>query len=490
MEKEKQLKETMKIMGMPSWIHWVAWYIKITLSNLITVSIMIMLLKMNWNSNTDIAVLTYSNTYALWIFLFIYSNSVTTFIFMMSVLFSKANTGATVAGLVWFLFLTPYHLTALNYSSLSFITKISLCFFHNTGMAYGFLVIMGHESNMEGLRFDNYFRAISIDDNFSVGHVTLMLILDSIIYLFIGLYIEQVFPGDYGIPEKWNFFLKTIVPSRYSSKILASNNNETMPTNSDHKFEKYPNNKDAGIKIRGLRKVFGNKKVAVQGLSLNMFDNEITILLGDNGAGKTTTMSMLTGMFPPTSGTAIINGSDIRTDIVEVRKSIGICPQHNILFDNLSVREHIIFFGILKGMTFKMSEKEAQKYGELLELLPKMDNLSHTLSGGMKRKLSIGMALCGGSRIVFCDEPTSGMDPVSRRLLWDVLQKEKQGRTIVLSTHFMDEADILGDRIAILHSGELKCYGSSYFLKNIYGAGYLLVSIAILMAQLNNRFRQ
>jgi ATP-binding cassette, subfamily A (ABC1), member 3 len=94
----------------------------------------------------------------------------------------------------------------------------------------------------------------------------------------------------------------------------------------------------------------------------------------------------------------------------------------------------------------------------------------------MKRKLAIGIALCGGSKIVLCDEPTSGMDPGARRFLWDLLEKEKKGRTILLSTHFMDEADVLGDRIAIMADGELKCVGSSFFLKKKFGIGYRLVS--------------
>lgn len=216
-------------------------------------------------------------------------------------------------------------------------------------------------------------------------------------------------------------------------------------------------------------------------------------------------MSMLTGMFPPTSGTALINGFDLRKNLIKARSSIGLCPQHNILFDDLTVREHIQFYGRLKGLSNEDVEEEVKKYVKILELEPKIDAVSASLSGGMQRKLSVGMALCGRSKVVFCDEPTSGrhfsyetlntiffshkqffpficfrfigMDPAARRALWDLLQREKHGRTILLTTHFMDEADILGDRIAIMADGELKCCGTSFFLKKRFGTGYRLVCV-------------
>lgn len=169
-------------------------------------------------------------------------------------------------------------------------------------------------------------------------------------------------------------------------------------------------------------------------------------------------MSLLSGMFPPTSGTALINGKDIRHDINGVRNSLGLCPQHNILFDELTVQEHIVFFSRLKGLDNAAVEKEVEKYLKLIDLEHKRHAKSKTLSGGMKRKLSVCVAFCGGSKVVLLDEPTSGMDPQARRALWDVLKDQKKGRTVLLSTHFMDEADILGDRIAIMANGNFIFY--------------------------------
>lgn len=207
-------------------------------------------------------------------------------------------------------------------------------------------------------------------------------------------------------------------------------------------------------------------------------------------------------MFPPTSGTALINGKDVRHDINGVRSSLGLCPQHNILFDELTVEEHIVFFSRLKGLNTDAVKKEVEKYLKLIDLEPKRHAKSKTLSGGMKRKLAVCVAFCGGSRVVLLDEPTSGMDPQARRALWDVLKDQKKGRTVLLSTHFMDEADILGDRIAIMANGmnmsfvcvcvceklpinfhikivtgNLKCVGSSFFLKKEFGCGYHLICV-------------
>lgn len=230
-----------------------------------------------------------------------------------------------------------------------------------------------------------------------------------------------------------------------------------------------------GIDIRGLTKIYEKEKRAVNNIFLRMYEGQITVLLGHNGAGKTTTMSMLTGMENPSFGTAVVNGYDLRTQIGKVRQSLGLCPQHNILFDELTVAEHIYFYSRLKGMPANEIEGEITHYLRLLQLEDKRDKRSATLSGGMKRKLSVAVAFCGGSKVVMLDEPTAGMDPAARRALWQLVESQKTGRTVMLTTHFMDEADLLGDRIAIMAGGVLQCCGSSFFLKKRYGAGYHLI---------------
>lgn len=185
---------------------------------------------------------------------------------------------------------------------------------------------------------------------------------------------------------------------------------------------------------------------------------------------------MLTGLFPPTSGTAFLYGRDIRTEIEQVRNSFGVCPQHDILFNDLTVQEHLNFYCTLKGiLKIDQINQEVRRYAALLGLSDKLHQITQTLSVGMKRKLSVAIALCANPKIVILDEPTAGMDPQARRELWNVLLSEKGGRTILLNTHLVDEAEALGDRIAIMSDGALRAAGSSFFLKQKFGTGYRIV---------------
>ena len=164
--------------------------------------------------------------------------------------------------------------------------------------------------------------------------------------------------------------------------------------------------------------------------------------------------------------------------MLQIREDIGICPQQNRLFANLTVREHLQFYSRVKGLYSQVSFEAAEQHVDQalhdIALSEKRNTLSKNLSGGMMRKLSVAIAFCGKSRTVLLDEPTSGMDPFSRRFTWNVIRQYRENRLIILTTHFMDEADVLGDRIAIMSHGQLRCVGSPLFLKRAYGVGYQL----------------
>ncbi|GFT55691.1 ATP-binding cassette sub-family A member 3, partial [Nephila pilipes] len=215
-------------------------------------------------------------------------------------------------------------------------------------------------------------------------------------------------------------------------------------------------------------------KVAVNDVSLNIYQGQITALLGHNGAGKTTTINILTGLYTPTSGSASINGLDILTDTVRARRGLGVCPQHNVLYDTLTVEEHLKIYAAMKGVLWRNLNEEVTQVLNIVKLAEKRTELIKNLSGGMKRKLSLGIAIVGGSKVLFLDEPTSGMDVEARRSVWDALLEIRHNRTIILTTHYMEEADILGDRIAIMAEGEIQCCGSPMFLKQKFGTGYHL----------------
>ena len=160
----------------------------------------------------------------------------------------------------------------------------------------------------------------------------------------------------------------------------------------------------------------------------------------------------------------------------QVRNFLGVCPQHDVLFDNLSPYEHMRVFCDFKGFTGNMAE-EIEKVLRDVDLWHFKDTVAKNLSGGSRRKLSLGIALVGGSKLVLLDEPTSGMDLTARRKMWEMLKSYKNDRIIILTTHYMDEADILGDRVGIMTDGKIFCLGSPLFLKGRFGVGYNLTIV-------------
>uniref|UniRef100_A0A0L8IEX6 ABC transporter domain-containing protein n=1 Tax=Octopus bimaculoides TaxID=37653 RepID=A0A0L8IEX6_OCTBM len=269
------------------------------------------------------------------------------------------------------------------------------------------------------------------------------------------------------------------------SKIKSGidNPNFDMEFNVDIKenVERVPQEFDSkvGIRIMRLFKSFKTTKetiTAVDNISLNLYEDEITCLLGHNGAGKTTLINMLAGFLKPDSGHAMIYGYDVANadNLDQLKTMIGLCPQENIIHDHLTCKENLRTFAALKGFSAAEIEDEVDSLLKDLNLTEKADVFSKNLSGGQKRKLSVGMAFIGRPKIIFLDEPTAGVDPLSRRNMWELLKKYKKNHCILLTTHFMDEADILSDRKAIISKGKLQCYGSSLFLKYNYGIGYHL----------------
>ena len=174
-------------------------------------------------------------------------------------------------------------------------------------------------------------------------------------------------------------------------------------------FELEPSEEEPGLAVKDLRKVFtGSPVQAINSVSFNAYQGQITALLGHNGAGKSTIMNVLTGMLSSSGGSAIINGYNIDNQMSSIRQSLGLCPQHNMLFGDLTVAEHLILFGMLKGLSMSEAKMQAEEYITKLDITAKKNSNADTLSGGMKRKLHLGMSLIGNSKVVMLDEPTSG----------------------------------------------------------------------------------
>lgn len=220
------------------------------------------------------------------------------------------------------------------------------------------------------------------------------------------------------------------------------------------------------IEIKELQKKFG-KKTAVHGLSLNIGKGELFGLLGVNGAGKTTTIRMLSGLTKPTSGDAVLMGNSVTENPAAVKKNINISTQETAVAPNLTVRENLEFIAEIYGISDPKSA--ADKIIEEFSLSETENVRTKTLSGGWQRKVSIAMALITSPRILFLDEPTLGLDVLARRELWGVIEKLKSKMTIILTTHYLEEAEALCDRIAIMTHGKLRAMGTSEELKQLAG---------------------
>ncbi len=236
------------------------------------------------------------------------------------------------------------------------------------------------------------------------------------------------------------------------------------------------------IDVRNIVKRFGDF-TAVKGISFTVAEGEIFGLLGPNGAGKSTLIRMLTTLLLPTDGTALVNGFDVLRQADDVRKSIGVIPQAMTSDLELSVEENLIIFAKLYGVPRGKRERLIDELLASVELTQWRDKQVKNLSGGMRRRVEIARGLVHEPRIFFLDEPTTGLDPVSRVHVWEMLQRIKAERelTVLITTHYMDEADKLCDRIAIVDHGELKALDSPLTLKaSIPGKNVLDVSFSVV----------
>uniref|UniRef100_A0AAQ4RWK1 ABC transporter domain-containing protein n=1 Tax=Gasterosteus aculeatus aculeatus TaxID=481459 RepID=A0AAQ4RWK1_GASAC len=483
-EKEARLKETVRIMGLRGSVYWLSW----AASSLLPLAFSALLLSLVLKYGN---VLQYSDPSVIFVFLLVFCLATITQCFFISVFFSKANLAAACGGLIYFVLYLPHVLCYAWRDVMGLQAKVAVSLLSCVAFGYGCENFAKYEVQGIGIQWYNINSSPEEGDNYTFIVSIIMMLVDAAIYCLLTWYIENVFPGTHFSADSLfscyfqNYLLYFSCMKPFSPKkkqcvcvCVCVCVSECMPCVSEEYLEKPSPNMKAGVSVRNLVKIYKTgKKLAVDGLSMDFYENQITSFLGHNGAGKTTTMSILTGLFPPTSGTALINGYDILTDMDSIRKYLGMCPQHNVLFNDLTVEEHIYFYARLKGRSRDEVKIEMDQMLKDVGLPHKRKELAKNLSGGMQRKLSVAIAFVGGSKIVILDEPTAGVDPYARRGIWELLLKYKQGRTIILSTHHMDEADILGDRIAIISHGKMRCFGSSLFLKKRFGSGYYLTLV-------------
>jgi linearmycin/streptolysin S transport system ATP-binding protein len=229
------------------------------------------------------------------------------------------------------------------------------------------------------------------------------------------------------------------------------------------------------LQVQDLVKKYGDF-TAVKGISFDIEEGEIFSLLGPNGAGKTTTISMLSTLYTPTSGDAVIGGHSVTKDPMAVRHVIGVVPQDIALYEDLTAQENLVFWGQMYGLSGKPLATRVAEVLEQIGLTDKAKNRVKTYSGGMKRRVNIGVGLLHKPRLLFMDEPTVGIDPQSRRAILDTVKDlNKQGMTLLYTTHYMEEAEELSDRVGIIDHGELIAIGTQKELTQQVGETETLI---------------
>uniref|UniRef100_V5HCJ7 Putative retinal-specific rim abc transporter n=1 Tax=Ixodes ricinus TaxID=34613 RepID=V5HCJ7_IXORI len=474
-EKSSRVRELMRMMGLTDWVYWIGTFASGFLVMAVTSVISLVLFKIEVAPMA--AVLLYSDFSLLLFIMLLYATGAILFLLLFTILFNNAVVGVIFSTVGWVL---SYSLpTTLldplgqdNYMVIGRSVKLATSLFPNCGLYWCYRLISYFEGQGIGASWTNLNNQAVPADNVTLLEIVLVMIGSVFIYGLLLWYLDNVWPYQYGIPKHPLYFLQKSY--WYSSTDYDSGSDmEAVDDASPDVFEAPPQNVDTTITLSHVTKRFrGTNKKAVDNLSLKIYDGQITVLLGHNGAGKTTTMNMITGLFPPTEGRVNIKGYNILTQTKKARENFGLCPQHNVLFDEMTVEEHLYFFYSLKSSPEIAWKEHINEILSNLELSDKRRTLAKGLSGGMKRKLSLGNSMIGDSKILILDEPTAGMDPQARRAVWTLLQQLRREKTILLTTHYMEEADALGDRIAFVAGGKLQCCGSPLFLKKKFGTGY------------------
>ncbi|RMC08477.1 hypothetical protein DUI87_14721 [Hirundo rustica rustica] len=511
LEKEMRLKEAMKNRGITNGVIWCTWFLD-SFSMMAVSTFLLTALIMHGQ------VLRYSNPLLFFLFLLTFTTATIMQCFLFSAFFSKANLAAACSGVIYFTLYLPHIVSFVWQDRLTFKLKILASLLSQVAFGFGTEYLSRYEEQGLGLQWGNIRTSPLEGDEYSFLLSIKMMLFDAFLYGILSWYLDNVFPGDYGLPQPWYFpvlesywlssrspeaekpatayekssesegFVDQKTMEREGNEINTNKSEEPEKTEEKndsqgkkdgknkqckHKREKEPGeqgkpktdvqDKDEinintffepeptglipGVCIQNLVKIFENRpKPAVDGINITFYEGQITAFLGHNGAGKTTTMSILTGLFPPTSGTVLVGGLDLQTHMDSIRHRLGMCPQHNILFNHLTVAEHILFYSQLKGRSREEAEQELETMLEDMGLTHKRNEEAQNLSGGMQRKLSVAIAFVGEAKVVVLDEPTSGVDPYSRRSIWDLLLKYRPGDLNELAEvihHHIPEAKLI-----------------------------------------------
>uniref|UniRef100_A0A8C0YNQ4 ABC transporter domain-containing protein n=1 Tax=Cyprinus carpio carpio TaxID=630221 RepID=A0A8C0YNQ4_CYPCA len=445
-EKEQRLKDTMGMMGLYDSAFWLSWGL-LYAALVTTMSILMAVIA------TCTPLFSKSNFFVIFLLIFLYGISSIFFSFMLIPLFKKPKFASTVGSMLTFVFACLSLFTVLMRDFAPSAVWL-LCLLSPSAFSIGIAQVVYLEAQGDGAVFS------SLGSGPHALYVPMvMLFLDCILYLLLAIYLDQVLPGEFGTRRSVLYFLQPSYWSKRYVKVSSVYEGEVngTPVNDESVEAVSPEFRGKEvIRICNIRKIYreeDTKVEALRGLTFDIYEGQITALLGHSGAGKSTLMNILCGICPPTEGTATIYGSPVAeiAERAEMKQLVGICPQLNIIFDLLTVEEHLRIFAAIKGILPCDIDGEVRKVLKDLDLEKIMDAQAKNLSGGQKRKLSVGLVLT-----------EEYFDHISLFFHQSFMP------------HTSDCIFCHTDRKAVISQGQLKCVGSSLYLKNKYGVGYQL----------------
>lgn len=486
-EKQQKLRIMMKMHGLGDGPYWMISY-----AYFLLISLVYMLSFVIFGSVIGLKFFTLNDYSLQFVFYFIYVNLQISLAFLAAAMFSNVKTSAVVGYICVFGtgllggFLFQFFIQDTSFPRGWIIAMELYPGFSLFRGLYEFsqASFMGNFLGTRGMRWGDLSDSVN-----GMREVLIIMVVEWFVVLFIAYYIDQVMSSGSG--KSPLFFLRNFgkKPStfrrpslqRQGSKVFVQLDKPDVSQERE-KVEQLllePSSSHAII-VDDIKKVYPGKdgnpaKFAVRGLSLALPRGECFGMLGPNGAGKTSFISMMIGLTKPTSGTAYVHGLDIRTDMDGIYTSMGVCPQHDLLWETLTGREHLLFYGRLKNLTGSALTEAVEESLKSVNLFNGgvADKQAGKYSGGMKRRLSVAISLIGDPKVVYMDEPSTGLDPASRNNLWNVVKRAKQDRAIILTTHSMEEAEVLCDRLGIFVDGSLQCMGNPKELKGRYGGSYV-----------------
>ncbi|XP_049270032.1 phospholipid-transporting ATPase ABCA3-like [Rhipicephalus sanguineus] len=474
-EKVTGMKEMLRLVGVGDWVYWISHYLSAAFMHVIIATLMMLFVCVKRNEEGR-SFIQYSDPMLVFCILLCFGSSCTMHATLLSMFFSSPHSAVAGAMLYWTCscvmpFLLLENDGGQGYHFIRRPHKLVTCIFPGMSLHWSFRVLERFEKFVPyGANWSNFYDRAATPDNVTLAEILFIgFVCDCFIVVAVW-YLDNVLPIGPGIdkppyyPFQIDYWIPPVVTVVPPTKSAAEMQN----------FQEDPKSLPAAIEIVKAGKDYSGLLV-LQDVTLRIFENQVTVLLGHNGAGKTTLLNMVTGFTKCSAGNILVDGFDITTSTRDARKNFGYCPQGSLLFNDLTVEEHLIFFAVVKGTLYKDVKLEVVTLLHDVGLIMYRSDLVSNLSLGLQRRLSTAIAIVSKPKVVILDEPTANMDPEARREMWELLLKIRRNCSIFLTTQHLDEADVLGDRIIILANGHVRCAGSPAFLKHRFGTGYHII---------------